>query len=361
MFIALFKDHEAIIAGRCLAGFAHGIIYNAVIPHASENVVKEIRGMLLSTINCFLLCGIFVSSTVTTSFINGYYYDNISSDVIFGIFGLVFSVLGIICTIFLTYESIPYLLRQDNESEAIINLLKLRNESVMTTVVTNDLDEMRLMVAQDVRDNKNILTDGNGSVTGKMIVLRVISTLTNNFLLNVVLINFTMGILRPYFYYTAPIILTGSRFVASFIPVISTDFIKRKIHLTGSGVISGTLMLILAILYATVSTYWVLAALSIAFQIFVSLGIDPMQHLLLSEAFSTSKKAWSITCVTTVEYLLQIMFIGIFFVDEITYARVNAILFATAGVILALIFLLQLAIPETFKRSLKEARDLFRK
>lgn len=361
MFIALYKDYEAIIVGRCLAGFAHGILYNAVITHASENVVKDIRGMLLSTMNCMMFSGVFVSSTLTASLTYRYYYDDISSDVIFGIFGLVFSVLGVICTIFLTYESIPYLLRRDNESEAIVNMLKLRNESVMTTVLTNDLDEMRLMVAQDVRDNQNILTDGNASVTGKMIVLRLISTSTNNLLLNFVLISFTKGISRSYIYYMAPMILTGTRFVGSFIPVISTDFIKRKVHLTGSGVISAILMLILAIIYATVPTYWVLAALSIAFQFFVSIGIDPMQLILLSEAFSTSKKAWSIACVTTAEYLLQIMFIGIFFVGEITYTRVNAILFVTAVVILPLVILLQFAIPETFKKSMKETRDLFRK
>lgn len=363
MFIAVYKNHVGIIVGRCLAGFAHGIIYNATITHAAENVVKEIRGMLLSSVNLMMFCGVFVSTILTVSVTYTYYNNSsLTSDVVIGIFGLVLSVAGIICTTFLTYESVPYLLRRDDEQEAIVNLLKLRNESVMTTKLTNDLEEMKLMVGQDRRDDQNILSNGNGSATGKMIILRILSTLTNNFLINIVLINFTL-LLVPSNYELAPVILSGTRFAAATIPLFSTDFIKRKIHLAVSGFTSGLLILILAIIVAavsfTTSATWVLGTLSILFQIFVSLGIDPMQHLLLSEAFSTSKKAWSIALVTSVEYLLQILFIGVYFANPLDRVRILVILFITSGVMLALSLLLQLAIPETFKKTIKETRDLF--
>lgn len=368
MFIALDKESAAIAVGRCLAGFAHGIIYNAVITHASENVMKEIRGMLLSTVNTVMFSGVFVAATLSATVTNryDYYNEELSADAIVGIFGLVVTVLGIICNIFLTYESIPYLLRRDNNAEATVNMLKLRSESVMTTELTNELDEMKLMVTQDKQHNQNILSNGNASAIGKMIVLRIVSTLTNNFFLNYTLISITTILLPFESYYLAPLILATPRFVASFIPIVSTDFIKRKLHLTGSGFISGILMLIIAIIIASINEYqlsttWVLAALCIAFQFFVALGIDPMQHVLLSEAFSTSKKAWSIAVVTSAEYLLQIMFIGVFFSGPGAIYRIGlmVLLFITAGLILVFVLLLQSAIPETFKTSLREARDLF--
>lgn len=367
LFIALYKEHEAIIVGRCLAGLAHGIIYNATITHAAENVIKDIRGMLLSTISCIMLSGVFVSTALIGAMSYDYDYS-VTSDFIFGIVGLVLSVLGIVCATFQIYESIPFLLRRNNESEATSNLLKLRNESVMTSQLANDLDEMRLMVAQDKQDNRNILTSGNASATGKMVVLRVLSTLTNNFIINTLLISMVSTLLNPYNIYgepLAPMVLSGSRVAASFIPVFSTDFFRRKTHLTVSSATSGILLLIIAIIiaainYFTTSNYWVLGVFAIIFQIFVSIGIDPMQHLLLSEAFSTSKKAWSIALVTTIEYLLQILFIGLSFLP-IDRVRILVILFVTAGIMLPLALFLQLALPETFKKSIKETRDLFYK
>lgn len=369
MFIALYKEHKSIIVGRCLAGFAHGIIYNATITHAAENVVKEMRGMLFSSINYIMFTGVFVSTILTASIT----YDisswwdissrTMTSDVAFGIFGLVLSVLSIICNTFMTYESVPYLLRTDNEPEAVVSFLKLRNESVMTPKFIDDLDEMKLMVGQDRQDNQNILSNGNGSATGKMIALRVLATMTNNYLINYTLLSMTTLLLNPINFELAPVILSGSRFAVSLILIFLSDFIRRKIQLTVSSVTSGIVMLIMAIIFASVtyllSTAWVLGALAIVFQILVGLGIDPMQHLLLSEAFSTSKKAWSIALVTSVEYLLQIFFIGIYYVGIVDRVRFIVILFVTAGVMLALALLLQLALPETFKKSLKETRDLF--
>lgn len=164
-------------------------------------------------------------------------------------------------------------------------------------------------------------------------------------------------------YQMAPAFLSGSRFIGSLVPVFSTDFFKRKSHLAVSSVTSGLLLLLLAIIIATVSSpssLWIFGTLSIAFQLFASIGIDPMQHLLLSEAFSTSKKPWSIMVVTSVDYCLQILFIGLVFVDSITSLRLNVILFTSTAVMLGLSLFLHLALPETFKKSIKETRDLFR-
>lgn len=318
----------------------------------------------MSTINCLMYSGVFVTATLISAVTYGQ-VGAFNSDRILGMFGLLFSMLGIFSTVFLTYESIPYLLRRGKDSEAVVNMLKLRNESVMTTKLTNDLDEMRLMVAQDRQDNQNIFTNGNGSATGRMVALRTLSILTNNFLLNIIMMGLTMRILDPAYYHISAVILTGIRFGGSFVPIFTTDFVRRKIHLTGSGVACGSLMLILAIIMVSVSefgskTSWIPAALCIAFQLFASIGIDPIEHILLSEAFSTSKKAWSIAYVTAVEYILQMLLIGIFFIEGITYLTMISVLFTTAGLMFALVFVLQLSIPETLNLTMIETRDSFR-
>lgn len=319
----------------------------------------------MSTINCLMYSGSFIAATLISTVTYGH-VGAFNSDRILGMFGLSFSTLGILCTMFLTYESVPYLLRRDKDSEAVVNLLKLRNESTLTTKLTNDLDEMRVMVAQDKEDNQNIFSDGNGSATSRMVALRLLATLTNNFLLNVTMMGLTIRILEPGYYHISAVILTGSRFGGSFIPIFTTDFVKRKVFLTVSGVVCGSLMLILAVTMVSVSefgtyTFWIPAALCIAFQLSASIGIDPIIHILISEAFSTSKKAWSIAYVTGAEYILQMLLIGFFFIDGITYLTMIAVLFTTAGLMFALVLILHLSIPETLNLTIKETRDLFRK
>lgn len=321
--------------------------------------------MLMSTINSMMYLGVFISATL----ISAVTYGNLgafNSDRILGMFGLLLSMLGIVCTVFLTYESIPYLLKNGKDSEAVVNLLKLRNESVLTTKLTNELDEMRLMVTQDKKESQNIFLNGNGSATGRMIALRLLSTMTNNFLVNVIMMGLTMQILEPAYYHISAVILTGTRFGGSLVPIFTADFVRRKVHMTASGVICGLLMLVLAIIMASVSefgakTCWIPAALCISFQLIASMGIDPIQQVLLSEAFSTNKKAWSIAYVTAAEYILQMLLIGFFFIDGIDYLTMIAVLFTTAGLMLALIVVLQLSIPETLNLTMKETRDLFRK
>ncbi|KAG4076835.1 hypothetical protein HA402_004437 [Bradysia odoriphaga] len=364
-FIIWYNNHIAIIVGRCLAGLTHGIVYNATITHAAENVVKEVRGMLLSTINSLMFCGVFVSATVISA-VNYGEVGAFNSDRILGMFGLSFSMLGMLCTVFLTYESIPYLLRRGKDSEAVVNMLKLRNESVLTAKLTNDLDELRLMVVQDKKESQNIFTNGNVYATTKMIGVLTLSTLTNNCLVNLIMITLTKRIFNPDSHHISAVLLTGIRFVGSIVPIFTTDFVRRKIHFTVSGVACGSLMLVLAIIVVSVSefgssTYWIPATLCIAIQLFASFGIDPIEHLLLSEAFSTSKKAWSIAFVAMVEYGLQMVLISIFFIDGITYLTTVTVLFTSSGVIFALILVLYLSIPETLNLTISETRDLFRK
>ncbi len=351
--------------GRCLAGLTHGIVYNATITHAAENVVKEIRGMLLSTMNALMYSGVFISATLISAVTYGE-VGAFNSDRILGMFGLSFSMLAILCTVFMTYESIPFLLRHGKDSEAVVNMLKLRNESVLTTKLTKDLDDMKLMVDEDKKENQNIFTNGNGSVTAKIIGLQMLSTLTNNFLLNVIMMGLTMQIFEPDNYHISAVVLSGTRFVGSLIQIFTADFVPRKIHFIASGVTCGALILVLAITLVSVgefgrNTFWIPAAMCIVFQLSASIGIEPIGHIMFSEAFSTSKKAWSIAYVTATEYILQMMLIGIFFIDGMTYLTVIAVLFTAAGLLFALLLMLQLSIPETINLTIRETRDLFRK
>lgn len=363
LFIIWYDSHVAIIIGRCFAGVAHGLVYNATITHAAENVIKELRGMALSAVNSISMMGMFTGTiTISTA---GIYSDGLTGDRIIGIIGLIFSVLSILCTSFLTYETIPFLLRRGMEEEAVTNMLKLRKESVMTTEISNDLNEMRLMVIQDKQENHNIFSHGNGLVTAKMIALRIMSNLSNNLLLNTILMSSSIYMFHPTSYHLTPVVLVVARFVGSLIPFYVSDLVRRRIFLTVSGLVCGNVLLILGIclfigVYLDTASK-LFPTLSIIFQFFASIGIDPMSHIHLSEAFSTSKKAWSIAYVTAAEYLSQILLIGIAFTDLTTNTSIFAVTLIHAFLLNGLAIFLLWALPETLKTSMIQARDLFRK
>lgn len=360
------KDETGILFSRILAGFGHGLVYNVAVIHAGENAIKEIRGIVISTLNCVLWSSIFIGSILIATVQMGI-STTISSDRMLGIFGLGFSVTAIIYTMFFTHESVVFLLIRGKLGEALELLTMLRNEQTETIGISDDFEEMRLMIGQDKQENKNIFKNNNEKALGLMVALKILHVLTNNFLFNWILMIITASILRSGNRRMSPVILTGVRFLSSTIQVLLAESSKRKLILNVSSTLAGVTLLILEIMLISVpnftkTTNWVASVLSIIFQIFVAFGIDVMHHVIVSEAFATSKKNWSIAFVTICENLAQIFFIGICFVDGMIIERTfHVVLFISVTCLLGLLIILVLFLPETRGLSLKETRDLFRK
>lgn len=354
-----------ILFGRIMAGLGHGLVYNVVIVHAGENSMKQIRGIITASINCFLWSSIFIGSLLIATVQMGV-STTISSDRMIGIFGLAFSVFALMYTTFWTEESVVYLLNRGKLGEALELMSKLRNEPETSSKISDDFEETRLMVNRDKLENQNIFKNNNEKPLVLMVVLKFLHVLTNNFLFNWTFMIITVKIMPPGNRRMSPVVLTAVRFIGSVLQTFLGDTFGRKTFLNTSCALSCVTVLILEIMLISVTDYtkiteWVVSTLCILFQFFVAFGVDPMHNVILSEAFGTSKKNWSVVFVNLCENVAHIFIIGICFVDgaiiETTY---HLVLFISVTLILILVVISVFYLPESRGLSLSQARDVFR-
>lgn len=366
VYIIPDDNHAAIVIGRLLMSLAHGMVFVTVITHAGENASKNMRGTILSTINCMLYTAIFISIIITGSIqINAFEFPvNFSSERIHGIIALVFLVASIICTITMTVETVPFLLMKNRPNMATVNMKHLRDVDVSSEIphITREMEELTLMIIQDKQDNSNPLTNGNVKPLLMMIVIRLLVTLTNNFLLNYLLISFCEVII--YHWRLAALLLVTPRLAMSIGQVFYADLLGRKLHIIISTVLAGLTMIGLGIVINVVEVspdyhYYIPAIFSIFFQLCCSIGIDQMADVYLSEAFSTAKKSWSISLVMSVEHVFHIFMIGMAF-TQFTAVGSSVLIFMTGIFIIIFGITLLFTLPETRRTTLKQARDLFR-
>lgn len=368
---------SVIAIGRFISGLAHGIAYLATITHGAENVIKEMRGRLISSIQ-FLIN----SSAFTLAIVMMYSYPfpgGLPLERMLGILAILFALMGIVFTPCITFESITYLLYQNDERQALDNMIKLRNESVVTWNISNDLQEMKLMVTEDRQKSRNISKDSNLRPLFLMLGLSVIAALSTNLILNTSLIELTsqsfMGNGQTYNNTSdetnpvvssiniATVILLTSRYVPGIVMILFGDLFSRKKFLRLSAGLSVVCLLILHIVSGytleTKGVNWVPGVFAIAFQIFVGAGVEPMQHVLISEAFSTAKKYWSIAFLVICESFIHIAIIGLSFIDVSVF--VSVFIYVSILFIALMTTFLHIKLPETRGISLRQARDEFTK
>lgn len=358
LFISAYDNFSAIFSGRTIAGFSHGIVYITTITHAAENVIKEIRGRVLSVINYMVVTSIFASTAITSSISS----DHVDiADMYIGISSITFVLLGLIFTPFLTYESIPFLLKKGLDQEALKTMMKLRNETFETWTIRNDFQEIKQMISTEEYRSYSIISTRNMKPLVLMLGTRVLSFLTNNIILNTIMLTLTQKSVTENL---AGFFLTGARFIIAVVPLLTMDIFRRKKLLTVTGALSGSVLLIYAVLVSGFqldkSSVWLSAVVFIIFQVIVSLGIDPLQHILLSETFSTTTRSYStITVVTTIESILQIL--AIVFVHSLNYTDIvlYSFIFGTATGILLLHLALEFFLPETVGLSLRQVKLKF--
>ncbi|KAG4067410.1 hypothetical protein HA402_009647 [Bradysia odoriphaga] len=328
------------------------------------------RGRLISSVNVMIYSSVFTLTIVTmfTSLPGGIHTEHMV-----GYLAISFAVMGILLTPCLTYESVTFLLYRNNDRQAVENMMKLRNESVVTWNISNDLQEMKLMVTEDRMKNQNITKDSNIRPLLLMTACVAVSVLTSNIILNTRLIQITMTSFMPNWEpdsetpdsaCIAAVILVTFRFFAGIVMILFGDSFSRKKCLWLSAGLSTVCLLITQILSSFVLTYtngvnWIPGAFAVAFQLFVGVGVESMQHVLTSEAFSTAKKYWSTACVAISDSIIQIAIIGIGFIDSSLF--VTIFVYCSIVIVALLTVLLYIKLPETRGISLRQARNEFTK
>lgn len=373
LVIVLFNNAWLIALGRLIAGLGHGIAYVTTISHGSENAIKEMRGRLISSIHFLIYSSIF-----TLSIIMMYTYPfpgGIRTEQMVGILAIAFSLMGLAFTPCLTYESIVHLLYGNNEHQALENMIKLRSESGVTWNISNDLQELKLMVTEDRQKSRNITKDGNLRPLLLMLALSVLSGLSSNLILNTNLIEITKKSFIDHgeaindtdlnMLSVATVILVTFRLAAGLIMILFGDLYSRKKILRLTAGVSAMSLLIAQILSRYTLDYtnginWIPGIFVVVFQIFVGAGVESLQHVLMSEAFSTAKKYWSIAFIAIVDSLIQIAIIGLSFISA-GDIFVSIFMYCSIVLIALMTILLHMKLPETRGMSLRQARDEFTK
>lgn len=355
----------AIIVIRLVAGAAHGLVYFTVLVHAGEIAVFKNRGRLLSYVNiCLLLGAVGFALINSTLFTNSF----ISSDRVMGIVTLVLAIGALIKIPCNTYESVPFLLKKNQERKALQNFMLLQNERFETMDIDRDFQSMKKMVSEDACESRNPFTEGNWRPKLLMIIVRANSFLSNNWMLNIIEIVLAAAVLAPHVSMQfIPLILVSVRLGSSLLSAPLADCMPRRTMLIISGLMTSAFILVLAIMLVVAPSLtsqegaYAMLSFIVLHQISSGLGLEPVQHILMSEAFSLTKKQWTLTAVTALEFAMHIVVLIIFRTVGMSLALIQGYVFVAAIGIGLMSITLFFALPETVGLSLRQCRDEYNK
>lgn len=275
---------------------------------------------------------------------------------------LSFPICSLVVTYYAVFEPITRLLRLDLETEARQALSDSRNGLIDASVIHYEIDERKLMLNEDYNDVENlrcgfqkVFSNGNAMPLLLLIILRVLHVLTSNtylYVLSAISIYSSLN-------FVMHTVLMFTRLMIIFIPKYSIDKLGRLNLLLASGLGSG----ILLIPFATHHMDYInipgnlLGIITFSIHIFASLGIEPVQHIYVTEAFPLAKRNASIAIVTCVEYILQEIIVLLLLLGEKTTLQI--ILITTPFVVLLLTIISFIKLPETKSMTLRRCRDEF--
>lgn len=375
---------SALLAGRVLAGFCTGLTFLTLLIHATENIVKELRGYIVSFIGFVRAISTFLA---TLLFIIPYYNPSpiahpddasvtilvtFDVDLLLGIVTFVYAIIALLSIPYLTCESVPFLIRQGRERKALENLIRLRSQPTDTWPVRNEFDELRLMVQEDYAAADkctSIFGQGNWRPLLAIAALRLMIFMSSNLTLQMIATVFVKIELhnQDYGLQYAMMVLLGTRIGFGMMPMLLSDRWGRKLFLVVSGTLAGLCLGVLGILLLLEDNEvidlwdWVPSAMFLAFHLFVSLGIDDVGNVLTAEAFPMAKKAWSITFIMVVENVLQCVFLIWIIMVGLDYDNSIWLIFGSGWTIVGLTVGLQRTLPETRGMSLRQCRGEFNK
>lgn len=356
-----WENTVAFCVARFLAGFSYGFIYISLIVQIADNVMKTVRGYMATHIAQATQLGLMLGIAFSEQSFKAINYMRIQ----FGIVLILLPIVAIIMNHFLTFESITRLLKMGMEDEARNILNESRRGKIDAAVIQYEIDERKHMLCEDYDDYDEskftsflkLFTNGNAITLIWMILLRVLNVLTANMYL------FILSAISIYrdLNYLMHIVLMFTRLLIVMIPQYSIDKLGRRSLLLTSGI--GSSILLFPFVAHNMDYIQLrgdlLAIITFGIHIFAALGIEPVQHIYVTEAFPLSKRNGSLAIVTCIEYILQeIIAIWLILGEEIL---LKCLLIASPFAVLLLTIILFAKLPETKSMPLRRCRDEFNK
>lgn len=356
LFIGLSSNAAMLIIARTLAGIAHGLAYITGICHASENCVKEFRGTLISCFHYLIIISVF-TVTVIMPIENDPSAGSFDLNMVIGGLCLFYGLLALVMIPCLTFESVVYLIQRQQYREAIHNMVRLRNESQETWEIKNDFDEMKLMVAEDLRTKRSILKDGNTRPFILILLTKCVTALGFNYALNMIRA-LAVGAVTTDMWSSGTIF--GIRFLVVTVCIFLVDILGRKKMFSISTLGAGASLIVYGIVYSTTNHQIGQSVPVFCFEVFAAIGMLNIPDVLMSEAFPITKKIVSMTIAAITEYSLQILIIGVTYQMPVE-SFLEPVVFTFGALLIVLAVFLYMNLPETRVMSLRQSRSEFRK
>lgn len=346
------STHELTIS-RVFGGFSHGVAYLTVLIHASEVAIPKLRGMIVASIHFCLIIGVYVTSTCLMPVYSTRNYEVDPTQTI-GYNGLICVISGLLLALIFNRESPVYLIKRNKENEALETIIRLRSESHETITIRHDFNEFRIMIAEDKESSLNLLKYWRATLT--VLLFKLIFVASFNMSIN----NYFLDLVKFKFYdanndYSGMYLMTA-RWIIMIITMFLID--TRRISLFLSSSLKCGLILIFLGYFPTSEESFSSVLIAIIFQLFAGVAVGFMADIYSVDSVNTKIKPFFIAFTTSVEFLLQILFIVNFL-----YIKINiSILITVFGIIMLLGILtkpLFHLIPDTSQLSLRLARNVF--
>lgn len=357
---------DTLIPGRVTAGISHGLVYYTTLVHTSETASKEFRHFVVLNIGFTFGISILVVSVISLSSYNA---NGLQANT--AITTLIYAIIGLINNYVYTQESPIYLLQQqrlrdgdDTEIngtaaiEAYETFRVLQRQRMSCLESQRRFAELKAYVSNEHRLSGNILADGNQHVIVLATCIRLATVLS----FNLGLVFLTISMEQLVFSADEAQMLRIS-FLAWFVCGTLTIFVTYRrrnclyLCALAFGIVSTANLIILIIgtkRFIELFVY-VLAAMLGAYVLCVSLPLDILGGIFLSEAFPLSKKRWSIAIALCLESVAHLILI--WFVVEQMYL---SFWFVTSLSLIGLGFKLAWSVPQdTHRMTLQESAAAF--
>uniref|UniRef100_A0A1A9W1W1 Major facilitator superfamily (MFS) profile domain-containing protein n=1 Tax=Glossina brevipalpis TaxID=37001 RepID=A0A1A9W1W1_9MUSC len=355
------ESEVALIAARYLNGIAVGVVTITFLIHASEVAVKSYRGSCLAMEQYAISFGIIIQ----VIYISLWGEVDFPSNILRGIFDILFGLLAFISALIFTIESPVYYLRQGNETMALDCLARLERPKGIKTTTYALLEEHKSYLREN--EKYDIVESFKLSLVPlvKLILYRSLM-LTFGFSLPLT-IAVKMGALLSLGPESWPFIVYAAlRVFGSLITLFTVDTLGRKIISLLSLILIGALLIPIGIFFSNhynvldKQKMAIVCTLSLLIQFFAGI-FAPNTSAYMGEAFPLDVKPYLLAVCVIAEHLINIIIISALTTKTTTIDSLSQY-FLTAGIVIIFLFLLFCAVmPETRKTSLSQAQSRLQK
>lgn len=358
---AIWDDAWSLIAiARFIAGICFGFAYITTIIQISDNIWKDIRGYISSTLAIMPLFAHLITifkPNIDTDDDRG--NGTIQHNAMPNILMMTLIILTIFNTFKPTFRPLVYSLTSANIHAARSTLIELWKNLIDPKIIDDEINDKVKMCSEDCDESLHfteVFKNGNWKPIRSMVLLKLLAVYTSNLFL------FRLSAMFGDVFKETAIVffITMMRFLAILPARYGLDKLGRKWFLLFSGLSTGCISLLFIIFAQFKSNYHYDNLIFLTFvliHMFGACGIEPVMHTYTTEAFPLSKRNASIAFITCFGYICEG---SIMFLWSINEPMVNGILlYSMPFVLIAVTSLTYVLLPETMGMSVRYCRTKF--